>query len=704
MTHKEIIYNLLNKKIAILAGAGISRASGLPTVFDFYNSFLPIFYEPEDVSLLKQLIFEKEHIPFERMMEHIFSYTGKDYSIMNIFANGEPNTVHCILAKMMSSGWANELYTTNFDCLLEKTLENYGLYEQKNYGYFYDEKGFSKLSKSAYDKSVIKIHGTIDKKDSIRTTLETITSNHQLAKRKPPIEKLFSTGQHELVIVLGYSFSDIFDVNEFIKKLNVNKTIIVIDHQNGLQEDNNVQLLTNKKGNNPFLEKGCSGYVVNMDTLAFMSDLCRAKYGNIPTTNPTPYDWKNYLKNWASKFDKPYRDYIAGGICDAITEFTLGEKYITKAFDTINTDNIELFLSVRNHYILSRFRTRKDQKECDNLVALCKNAIELLENNKNNLSEDSYAKRLDDFTYRLGRIYEDGYFDYKKALHYYFSAYRIVYRANDILEMSKTLHEIGTTYAALGNLNSALKCFNKSIKLKKKCGYIGGITRTYYTMAAEILRNDRKRRKQAETYLKKAEENAKIIGENDLIFYIHNLQGTILIENQKWKEAAKIYTDNINSLKNQPHKDIIILSTANYDLARCEIRLKKYNEAIMRLGENLEIVRNLRNQQRIFRNNQELAIAYLLRNNPTKCYEHLQDNVNSLDSANNAEKGHFSFYVAMYYKKYNMHEYYQSFLEVSKQCFQLNETIRDFYCLKRDIDKEIIPDKSLIFNKNNHLS
>ena len=180
MTHKEVINNLLDKKIAIFAGAGISYNSGLPIVSAFYKHFLPIFYDTDDVEYLTNLI-HNGRIPFERMMEHIFNFTGNDYSIMNIFAKGEPNTLHNILAQMMFNGWANELYTTNFDCLIEKALENKGL-TKKDYGYFYDERGFAKLSKAAYSKNVIKIHGTIDNEESIRATLETITSNEKLAK------------------------------------------------------------------------------------------------------------------------------------------------------------------------------------------------------------------------------------------------------------------------------------------------------------------------------------------------------------------------------------------------------------------------------------------------------------------------------------------------------------------------------------------
>lgn len=359
-----------------MAGAGISRASGLPIVSAFYEHFLPLFYEPNDVFKITELI-SNGNIPFERMMEHIFSVTENDYSIMDIFAKGEPNTLHNILAQMMSTSWATELYTTNFDCLIEQSLKAKGL-TKKDYGYFYDEKGFAKLAKSTHSKNVIKIHGTIDEKESIRTTLETIASNERLIMRKPPIERLFSTGSHDVVLVLGYSFSDIFDINEFIKKMNVSKTIVVINHEDGQSEDNNVQLLSNKKGNNPFFGKHIEGYIINIDTLNFMSKLSFTKYENIPITNPSIYEWEKCLRNWASKFDNVYKKYIAGGICNAMSEFDFGNKYITQAFETVTSDRIDLYIPIVKNYILSQFRVRKDKKECDNLVLQCKEAIELL--------------------------------------------------------------------------------------------------------------------------------------------------------------------------------------------------------------------------------------------------------------------------------------------------------------------------------------
>jgi tetratricopeptide (TPR) repeat protein/NAD-dependent SIR2 family protein deacetylase len=703
--YNDIINLLLNNKIAVLSGAGISYDSGLPVVSAFYQHFLPMFYMKDDAEYLMGTI-NNEHIPFERMMEHIFNYTGNDNAIMDIFANGEPNIVHEILALMLTNGLANELYTTNFDCLIEKSLEKSGLIKRKNYGYFFDEKGFSKLKKTDFSiKNLIKIHGTIDHKDSIRTTLETITSTKLLSSRKPAIERLFSTGIHDVILVLGYSFSDIFDINKYIKELEVSKKIIVINHTQNA--DIIVEPLTslNKDGNkNPFLTKNVNGCVVTVNTLSFMSKLCMIKYGSIPDANPIIYDWKSYLDRWVAKFDASHKAYIAGGICNAMTEYNIGSKYNTKAFETVNSNETELYVSVINNHVLSIFRTRKDQTTCENLVTLCNNAIKLLENNRQNVPEKFYLKRLDDLNYRLGRIYEDGYFDYEKAIRYYFTSYRLAYKNNDILGMSQTLHEIGETYASLGNVTSAIKSFKKSIKLKRKCGYIGGITRTYYTMAATIYSNDRKKIKQAETCLNRAEETVKVVGETDLIFYIRNLRGVIFMEKQQWGIASKLFENNILSLENNPRRDIVSLSTANYNMARCEIRLKKYCSAISRLEKNLKTVSDLGSKQRIYRNSQELAIAYLLEGNGTKCYQHLSSNTGSLYPATNADKGHFFFYVALYYKYYNLKKEYKEYLNTSKLCFQANNTVKEFYSLKRDLDKEVNADTTLILSKDKYIT
>ncbi|HEY1046185.1 MAG TPA: SIR2 family protein, partial [Bacteroidia bacterium] len=691
MTHLELIDELLNKKMTVLAGAGISYDSGLPIVSAFYEHFLPALYDAEDVAYVQELI-NSGHIPFERMMEHIFNYTENDYSIMDIFDNGEPNSLHFILAQMMHSGWVDELYTTNFDVLMEQSLESIGL-TSKDFKVFYNEKGFAKLASSNSDKKVIKLHGTIKEKDSIRTTLKTITSQQNLLKRKPPVERLFSSGSHEVVIVMGYSFSDVFDINLFIDKINVNKVIVVIEHEYGKGEDLNLQMLNGVKmfGNrkNPFFQKECHGYVVKMDTLLFMSELCKTKYTEVPVANPVKYDWKNYLNDWLSKFDSIQRTYIAGGICNSMNVFNVANKYMTRAFQSVDPGSIELYTSIANQYVLSRFRVRKEQKECDDLIRLCEQSIQLLKDNKQNLSNDFYLLRMDDLTFRMARIYEDGYFNLKEALRCYFSAYRIEYKQRNLLEMSITLHQMGIVYAGLGTIKLAVKCFKRSIRFKKHCGYVGGIARSYYTLAAEILKDNPKKIKLAESYLNQAIQNAEIVGELDLVLRINNLKGTIFMQRHLWDKAESVLSLNLEMLKKQP--DEIILATTNYNLARCKLRLKQFESALNLLDDNIIRVTRIGNIMRIIRHNQELALACLLNGNIAKCYDHLFSNLALIDSAPNSEKAHYFFYIALYYKKHNHIEYYKQFHDLSKFYFKGGKSIRDFNRLKVDFENEIVP-------------
>lgn len=710
MTHKEIIKFLLDKKVAILSGAGISLASGLPTVSVFYDHFLPIFYDSDDRSNLKSQI---EKTPFERMMEHILSYTENDYSVLNIFAHGKPNTLHRILAQMLVNGWATELYTTNFDCLLEQALEDNGL-TKKDYGFYFDEKGFAKLAKSSLAKNVIKIHGTVEKKESIRTTLETITSTAMLGKRKPPVERLFSTGPHEVVVVLGYSFSDIFDINEFIRKIAINKTTIILNHTPHRIEDNDVQILANEKNfysgrNNPFFGKRTAGYIVNMDTLSFMSELCvdyAPAVHDEECEGGKKYEWGKDLEKWASKFDDVHKSYIAGGICNAMNEFCMANKYNSRAFNdaleykAADTDKIGLYISIVNSYTLSRFRTRKKQSDCDVLVQWCNEALNLLEDNRNSFSNEFYLKQLSDLTFRLGRIYEDGYLDLRTSKEQYLSALRIESEIGDRLEMSKILHQIGSVDSSLGNLDSAIRYFKESIRLKKKCGYVGGITRTYYTMAAAMLENHKHR--EAEKYLSKAKDSVSDTGETELTYYIANLQSSIYMKRQEWLKAEEILENNATLLEGIPGL-VIPFTTANYQLSRCQIRLKKHERAIELLDKNIKIVSDLGHMQRVFNNRQELALAYLLSGNNVKCHECLSSVIPHLSGVDIIAKGYFCFYVALYYKLFNAIDFYKSFLDASKRCFQEKGMVKEFHTLKKFFDKEIIPDKTLVLDTEKYL-
>ena len=711
LKYKNIIKEIAKKNIAVLAGAGISRDSGLPIVKEFYEEFLPIFYEKIDQAKLKETI--TKYIPFERLMEHIFSYTNNDYSIMNIFANGQPNSIHYILARMMHKGWISDLYTTNFDRLLESALEIAEGLIKKDYGYFCTEEDFSKLQKHAKSHNVIKIHGTIDNEKSIRTTLETITSNNRLNRRRPPIERLLNSGSHDIVLVLGYSFSDEFDINKFIKEMDIAKKVVIINHSNEPMNNSSIKILSNEKylesGKfNPFFGKNFDGVIVSTNTFSFVSECytyaCGIEFKNSETLKKC--NWKEELKNWGRQYDKEQKIFIAGGICTAMDEFSLGDKYISRAYSTmekyplITPDRMSLYASISNHYILSKYRTKKTKSECEHLISLCNEAIKFLDKNRVLLPKEKYNKLKSDITYRLGRVFEEVYHEYDTAKQYYYLANDIESKGNNELEVSKILHQIGYIESLQGNFCLAKIFLKKSIKIKRKHGYIGGVARGYYTLAAEMIRHNSKKTARISYYLSKASECVGNSGEVDLHFYIRNLQAIILMRKSKWSDAEWILNSNLSELGKSSRGTAFI--TANFNLARCEIRLQKYKSAINRLKNGLRTVIASDDRQRIFSHNQELSLAYLLSDNSKKCYAHLLENVNYLSNANQSDLGVFLYCASLFYKKHCMKNLCDAFFGASKIHFERNNAKMDFYSLKMNFENKIFPLRKPVFEESEY--
>lgn len=82
-------------------------------------------------------------------------------------------------------------------------------------------------------------------------------------------------------------------------------------------------------------------------------------------------------------------------------------------------------------------------------------------------------------------------------------------------------------------------------------------------------------------YLRKANESIRNVGETELTYYMNNLQGVIYMHRNAWSLAEDILKKNISQLETQQHT--VTLSNANFNLAICEMRLKKYESAIERL-------------------------------------------------------------------------------------------------------------------------
>src|SRR5271157_140817 len=262
------------EKFTFLVGAGISMnpPSSLPsarllckTLFDFLGPLKDF----EDLHAIKELRYEK-------IMERIKEYFDPGLDFLDYFALMDiPNRIHLFLAACIIRGM--NVLTTNFDFLIEWSLkfllpvEKYTdvmpVITEQDFLTVQDEIGSAIATTGGNDKYFLfKIHGCKknaftdeDTSTSIITTISALGKNKNKEKtfglepfKETTISKLLS--KHVLV-VMGYSGSDDFDMTPVLASTADLETLIWIEHV----QDGDTKVIrfdaTTPSEINPFLYK-----------------------------------------------------------------------------------------------------------------------------------------------------------------------------------------------------------------------------------------------------------------------------------------------------------------------------------------------------------------------------------------------------------------------------------------------------------------
>jgi tetratricopeptide (TPR) repeat protein/NAD-dependent SIR2 family protein deacetylase len=219
----EIAKMIRRKDVAFFVGAGISVSAGLPLASELINGILALL----PLSDTDRVLVSKSRLPFEAFLE-IIAASGSLESILKIFDLVTPNLPHRLIAAFVKAGLVENIFTTNFDELVEASLKEQGLEAGVDFNVLFEEAQFVQLESDPVTRSrknVVKIHGTYSTKESIRTTLDEVAARRLSQSRAVAIRHLFVTGSHRVVIILGYSCSDEFDLNPSIRELAIPKNI-----------------------------------------------------------------------------------------------------------------------------------------------------------------------------------------------------------------------------------------------------------------------------------------------------------------------------------------------------------------------------------------------------------------------------------------------------------------------------------------------
>ena len=295
--------------------------------------------------------------------------------LLKMFEEGEPNTNHLLIANLVKDKCISHIYTTNFDTLIEKALtakcnlvekpkmidvwlnELRYLYETspgarnsiKNEAgddylkYFHEKLEPDRFDYSVYaleeeftsdlfqlDKSkakVIKLHGSVDIIESIRITLDEINNPSFKQEREKILTDIFRNSDTELILVLGYSCSDIFDISPVIESLDSDKEVIIIDH---MKDDQIIKDLS-EMSRLPF--KNFRGKYIACDFDVFIN-LLWEEFGfkNYPGVLKTSKElWKDNVDQWEKSIDTYTKSIIAAELCAFINKHKKATEYLELA-------------------------------------------------------------------------------------------------------------------------------------------------------------------------------------------------------------------------------------------------------------------------------------------------------------------------------------------------------------------------------------
>lgn len=266
----ELISLIKHKKIAVIYGAGLSCNSGVFKSKDFYLQILKNLKGKDDLSLFDEsMIYNEENnyntiysrvAQFEDFLMRLYDDTNIELHrkekifehLYNVFKVGEPNKNHYFLAYLMYHGYIDTICTTNFDRLFEDAY--FSLYDKNIPLITYILSGQEnnlpitkevEIDKKFYNgkhdninitKRYIKLHGCINN-TNISTFLPLVASKSNVdCIRNVLCTKVLN--KYENILVLGYSFSDAYDIGKVLRENNINKPrLFIVSHEKPTQKD-----------------------------------------------------------------------------------------------------------------------------------------------------------------------------------------------------------------------------------------------------------------------------------------------------------------------------------------------------------------------------------------------------------------------------------------------------------------------------------
>jgi tetratricopeptide (TPR) repeat protein len=457
---QNLIDILKSGKTAVFCGAGISFNSGLPIV----SSLLDYLFDKLELTENQKKNIHSSNLPFESIMEMTLNESGLD-EIIDIFNAGIPNANHKFIAKLAKQGYINIIYTTNFDTLIEKALEQEGLLAGIRFKVYSSEAGLNSIMWNSDIIHVIKIHGCVTDKLEMAITMSLIATDRYSAVREKALHEIFGGDKCDNVLVLGYSCSDI-DLSPIIESIEGKKAgIYFIEHQTQGSDDENPirqEAVSLKPERNPF--KNYQGLRVfsNTDELiaSCWKNLLEDEYSYMQAPMTA---WKNNIEQWYLNSVKESGDgvkhHISARLLYAVGEFREAIEHNRKGIEiAMNTGNQLAYAAEMGNMGMALSNLSdygQARKLFEKSIPLCRQLKNL----------EALSAQLQAYANVLHHMRDDN-----RAIEVHKEALQYAELEKNEFTISNILGNMSNSYNRLGDFENASKSLEKALVLSRRLG------------------------------------------------------------------------------------------------------------------------------------------------------------------------------------------------------------------------------------------
>jgi tetratricopeptide (TPR) repeat protein/NAD-dependent SIR2 family protein deacetylase len=605
---EDITTIITESKLALVLGSGISKSnpSNIPGVGQIKEKIMKDIVPYEKGKHIVTWEEIHENYQFEQFLSTVFrNMPTKDY-LANIYKVGSPNKTHKLVSYLALNGAITEIFTTNFDTKIEEAAIQ--LDSSKSiFHLMYNETHFSTDTGEKNKVPLIKIHGCADHPDSIRTTLELVSSRTRSENRSEIIYHFFKE-KEQVILCLGYGFSDYFDIDPVLKQIKKGNKIIHIDHKTGLEKPSFLKHTENLKGKEyPPSIGEYDGYRIVIDTNYLIelieNELCIKIKTKKESYLDIKMDWQREITEWSKLTSRGVKSGVAGMVFHEIR----------------NDKKAELLLEKSCEYI-------KEDKEPDwewklanamGQLALVKEDLRKMNEAENLYIETLTIFRKHNDKINIGRTYHNignikmEMYKLDEATELFNMAVSIFVEEGDISDLLNSLGQLSYIKRESGELEESIDISNRIIKIAEELGSQNQKASALFsigTVKIEKSKND-----EAKKYLNSAKDIFIRIG--NLVYYANTLcelsklyhnENNMTESNKLLNEALEIYK-NYNNIKG-------IASTLS-SIGLTQRKMGNLEEAKIKNKEALEIHKKIDNKVGVIMTLNNLAVVNMDENN-----------------------------------------------------------------------------------------